>query len=300
MTERRPRTQGPAAFGEGNPGNPEHLSTNPSERESGKEDCMEIPRSKPRTAATEQGKPGWVSPEYAVSRPAVLDSDRVRRNRCVAVDAVAPEAEHYRMLRTSILHRTAGNGGTTMMVTSTLPGEGKTLTAINLAFSFARSFSQTVLLVDADLKQQRIRETLGLKNGKGLGDCLLDGCPLSDAIVWPGREKLTVLSGGRTVADSSELLGSPAMKALVEEMKGRYPERYVIFDTAPVLVGADAAAFAPMVDWILFVVQAGRTSLQDVRRAIGILPQEKVLGLVLNQDPRAAVPDYYRYKYKYE
>jgi protein-tyrosine kinase len=242
-------------------------------------------------------KVGRVSPDYVASRAVDLDPEWLARNRCVVFDTASPEAEFYRVLRTRILHRTEGIKGVTVMVTSALPGEGKTTTAINLAFTFAKSYGKTVLLVDADLKQQRIREVLDFENDKGLADYLLDSFPLSDAIVWPGYEKLTILSGGRTVPESSELLGSPGMKFLVEEMKSRYPERYVIFDVAPVLVGADALAFAPLVDCILFVVQAGRTSLQDVNRAIRMLPQEKILGLVLNRDPHAAAKDY-SYKYK--
>ena len=236
---------------------------------------------------------GGVSPDYVASRAVELDPDWLAQNRCVVFDTASPEAEFYRMLRTRVLHRTEGVGGVTVMVTSALPGEGKTTTAINLAFAFAKSHGQTVLLVDADLKQQKIRAVLDFENDKGLADYLLESFPLSDAIVWPGFERLTILSGGRTVTDSSELLGSPGMKALVKEMKSRYPDRYVIFDVAPVLTGADALAFAPLVDCILFVVQAGRTSLQDVNRALKMLPQEKILGLVLNRDPRAVVTDYY-------
>jgi len=296
------------SLGEGNPGNPSsnpsnnppnNPSSNPSDSESGKEAGMTTPvieAEKP--AKTEEGKMGWVSPDYVASRAVDLDPDWLARNRCVVFDTASPEAEYYRMLRTKILHRTEGNRGVTVMVTSALPGEGKTTTAINLAFSFAKAYEQTVLLVDADLKQQKIREVLGYENDKGLADYLRDRCPLSDTIVWPGMEKLTILSGGETIMESSELLGSPRMKVLVEEMKSRYPERYVFFDVAPVLVGADALAFAPLVDCILFVVQAGRTSQQDINRAIKMLPREKVLGLVLNRDPHAVMQDYYKYKYK--
>jgi len=250
------------------------------------------------SAAADKGKGGWVSPDYVASRAVDLDPDLLARNRCVVFDTASPEAEFYRILRTKILHRTEGNKGVTVMVTSAVPGEGKTTTAVNLAFTFARSYGQTVLLVDADLKQQRICEVLGFENDRGLADYLTDSFPLSEAIVWPGFEKLTILSGGKTVTDSSELLGSPRMKSLVGEMKSRYPERYVFFDVAPVLVGADALAFAPLVDCILFVVQAGRTSMQEVNRAIKMLPREKILGLVLNCDPHATMADYYRYKYK--
>ena len=242
-------------------------------------------------ALVENGRKGWLSPHYNVSRPVPLDRATIGRNRCVAFDPSAPEVDYYRMLRTKILQGTGGNGGITLMVTSALPGEGKTVTAINLAFTFAKAFSQTALLVDADLKQQKGQEILGFSHDKGLADFLLDGCPVSDLMVWPGVEKLTLISGGKTVTESSELLGSPGMAALVADMKQRYPNRYVFFDVPPVLAGADALAFAPLVDWILLVVRAESTPLPDVKRALAMLPKEKILGLVLNRDPRAAVPN---------
>ena len=93
---------------------------------------------------------------------------------------------------------------------------------------------------------------------------------------------------------SSELLGSPRMKDLVKDLKSRYPDRCVIFDLPPVLAGADAQAFAPQVDYIIMVVQAGSTSLVDVKRALALLPQEKILGLVLNRaENQDTVKDYY-------
>jgi non-specific protein-tyrosine kinase len=244
-------------------------------------------------STSEQKKMGWVSPTYSRSRAVALDTGKILENRCAAFHAYGPEVESYRMLRTNILQRTEVKGGTTVMVTSALPGEGKTLTSVNLALTFAKAFSQTVLLVDADLRQQRIYEVLGFKSGKGLVNYLLDGCPVSDLMVWPGIEKLTLISGGRTIAGSSELLGSPRMIKLVEEMKHRYPNRYVLFDVPPVLTGADAMAFAPLVDFIVLVVQAGKTSIQDVKKALAMLPKEKILGLVLNRHT-APVPTYPR------
>jgi len=227
-------------------------------------------------------KHGWVSPLYAKSRPVTLDSKWLMENRCVGYQCASYEADCYKVLRTQILQKTQGKGGTTLMVTSALPGDGKTITAINLAFTFTKEFMQTVLLVDSDLRQQKIHKYLGVRSAKGLIDYLIDGMPLSALTVWPGIEKMTFISGGRTITASSELLNSPRMKDLVKELKGRYPERYVIFDVAPVLAGADALAFAPQVDHILFVVRAGVTPLPEIRQAIQLLPNEKILGLVLN------------------
>lgn len=226
---------------------------------------------------------GWVSPRYCVSRSVELDLSVLEANRCVAFCGEAPEADPYRVLRTRIMHRRQGSSCNSIMVTSAVPGEGKTLTAINLAVTFAREFSQTVLLVDCDLRRQNIHQVLGYRSDKGVVDYLLNDEPLAELIVWPGIEKLTVISGGRIMNDSSELLASPRMQRLVEEMKHRYPERLIIFDLPPVLAGADALAFASLADFVLMVVLAERTSGKDVQKAVSLLPQEKVLGMVLNR-----------------
>jgi protein-tyrosine kinase len=228
-------------------------------------------------------KMGWVSPSYSSSRSVQLDPKAMAERRCVGVLTDAPEVEPYRILRTQIMKRMQERGGNTIMVTSPLPGEGKTLTAVNLAFTFAREFKQTVLLVDCDLRRQQIHQMLGYDSDKGIIDYLLRNVPMNELIVWPGIEKLTVISGGGTIQESSELLGSPRMKELVASMKDRYPDRYVLFDAPPVLSAADTLALAPLVDHILLVVQAGKTPVPDVNRALQLLPQDKVLGIVLNR-----------------
>jgi protein-tyrosine kinase len=238
-------------------------------------------------------RPGWVSPSYSVSREVRLDPAVLEKNRVVAYNTASPEIEAYRVLRTRIRHRTKGTGGTTVMVTSALSGEGKTVTAVNLALTFAKAYMQTALLVDADLRRQQVHQVLGFESDRGLGDYLRDGCDVSELIVWPGVEKLTVISGGKRIEESSELLGSPRMRTLVQGMKSRYPDRYVIFDAPPVLAGADAISLAPLVDYILLVVQAEKSSMADVRKALGMLPKEKILGLVLNRQADADATKYY-------
>jgi protein-tyrosine kinase len=224
-----------------------------------------------------------ISPVYLKSRAVQLDPDILEENRCVASLGDASEIEQFRLIRTQILQRAEGKGGVTVMVTSALPGEGKTLIAVNLALTFAKEYNQTALLVDCDLRQQGVHTALGFPSDKGLVDYLLYDCPITDLMVWPGIEKLTVISGGRTLAGSSELLGSPRMRDLVADMKERYPERYVFFDVPSVLTSADPLAFAPLVDYIVVVVQAGKTAVPNIVKAIKMLPQEKIVGLVLNR-----------------
>jgi len=226
---------------------------------------------------------GWISPTYSQSRRVHLDPRFVSRNRCLAYLDNVPGAEAYRMLRTQLLQRTWGTGNNTIMVTSALPGEGKTLTAINLAFTVAREFRNTVLLVDGDLRKQSIHKYLGCPGGKGLVDYLVDGSPVSELITWPGIEKITLISGERSFQESAEILGSQRMKELVFDMKQRYPERYIIFDVPPILTGADTLTFVSLVDLVIVVVQAGKTSKEDVKKALQFLPKGKVFGLVLNR-----------------
>lgn len=226
---------------------------------------------------------GWVSPTYSQSRTIRLEPALLERNRCIAYLEQAPEAEAFRVLRTQVLQKTQGTGRNTIMITSVYPGEGKTVTAINLAFSFAREYRHTVMLVDGDLKKPRIHEYLGIPADCGLIDYLADGTPVPELITWPGIEKMTVMSGGRSYLESAEILGSPRMKELMTDLKGRYPDRYVIFDLPPILCGADVLTFAPLVDHVIVVVQAGRTAMNDLKKAVQFLPQEKILGFVLNR-----------------
>jgi non-specific protein-tyrosine kinase len=237
-------------------------------------------------------KAGWISPEYSQSRTVQLDPDFIAKNRCLVYANDARESEAYKILRTRILHRTRSSGSNTIMVTSALPGEGKTLTAINLAVTLAREFQHTVMLVDADLRRQSVHKYLGCTGEKGLIDHLADGTPFAELITWPGIEKMTLISGGRPYQESAEILGSPRMKELIADIKGRYPERYIIFDAPPILTGADVLTFAPLIDQVIVVVKAGSTSMDDVRKALQFLPREKILGLVLNRS-LSAQPAYY-------
>jgi len=234
---------------------------------------------------------GWVSPTYSLSRSVTLDPEQLARNRCIVDSALhSMEADAYRILRTQLLQRCKEKKANTLMVTSAVPGEGKTLTAINLAVTIAKEFTHTVLLVDCDLRQQTIHNYFGYKSEKGLIDYILYDAPVPELMVWPGIEKLTVISGGRPNMGSSELLGSPRMREFVADMKSRYPDRYIIFDVPPFLTSADPMAFVPMVDQIVFAVRAGRTSVQDVKKALAMVPAEKVLGLVLNGSSQGRIP----------
>jgi protein-tyrosine kinase len=242
-------------------------------------------------------KTGWVSFNYTHSRPVVIDEKRCAENRCVALFPESQEMDAYRVLRTQIIQRTSPGTGNTIMITSAVPGEGKTLTAVNLAVALAKDYNQTAILVDCDLKRQSVHKTLGVESDRGLIDYLLNDVPVHELIFWPGIDKLTIMSGGRPFHESSELLGSPRMKDLIADMKNRYSERFVIFDVPPILAGADALALMPLVDHVIMVVKAEQTSAQDLQSALSLIPAEKVLGLVLNR-VRSHAPSRYASYYR--
>ena len=241
---------------------------------------------------------GWQPPVYSESKTITIDIPTAVKNHCVALSNEFPEVNYYKVLRTQLRQMGQQKDWNTVMVTSASPNEGKTVTAINLAATFAREYNHTVLLVDADLRMQMVHRYLGYDSQLGLLDYLEDKAAMNDIIAWPGIEKFTIISGDRLVEDSSELIGSPRMHALMDELKNRYDDRYVIFDAPPLLDVADALAFAPLVDCIIMVVGAGVTSKQNLKEALALLPQDKIAGFVLNryQGPNK---QYGRYGYGY-
>ena len=188
------------------------------------------------------------------------------------------------------------------MITGPLPGEGKTLTSINLAISISQAVEKAVLLVDVDLRYPSVHRYFGLKGEPGLVDHLENGVPLSEALVHPegeGMGNLVLLPAGRRIGQGLELIGSSRMSDLVQELKHFYPDRYVLFDFPPLLSYADALAFAPLVDGIIIVVEAGKTSREDIDRCLRMLKEFPVLGFVLNKVDSSQQPSYhYRYGQK--
>lgn len=251
------------------------------------------PTPPPRRPVVRVTGTDWKPPAYAESGRVALDPAHLAANRCVCFHTDCPELEYYKVLRTKLQFLMRPRGWRTLMVTSPGMEEGKTVTSVNLALTFAKAFNQTVLLVDADLRRPGVHRTLGFEAAAGLVDHLVDGRPLQELIVWPEIEQMTVLPAGRAVANSAELLGSARMKAVVEELKARYEDRTVIFDTGPVLDGADALALASHVEGFVLVVAEGVTGRAAVKKALDMLPREKFLGFVLNRQRHPKTRAYY-------
>ncbi|MFZ1986297.1 MAG: CpsD/CapB family tyrosine-protein kinase [Desulfatitalea sp.] len=222
-------------------------------------------------------------PNYSRSIHIPFDLQRARENRCLISNPDSPEAQSYKVLRVKIHLQMQQKNLRTVLITSPRPGEGKTLTAVNLALIFAQSYDQTVLVVDCDLNRQAVHKTLAIDSQVGLKDYLMDAKPLQEVFIWPGIEKLTLISGGGPVANSPEVIGSKRMGVLVKELKHRYDNRLVLFDAPPLLGCADALALLPYMDCFVMVVAEGQTTLRDLRKALEVVPEEKFLGFVMNR-----------------
>ncbi|MGE0430543.1 MAG: CpsD/CapB family tyrosine-protein kinase [Hydrogenophaga sp.] len=241
------------------------------------------PMEKANAASTASGA---AAPEtairYSQTRVHTVDPHVLKENRVIYGDADRVGLTAYKMLRTQVMQRMASRQWNALAITSPAPGDGKTLTAVNLAISLARELHHTVLLVDMDLRNPSVHKCFGLRPEKGIGDCLQQQATLGDALVNPGIERLVLLPGRNAVENSSEILASPAVGALVQELKTRYPSRMVLFDLPPVLSADDALAFAPFVDAFLLVIQDGKTTRTELDHTMEILKDATILGTVLN------------------
>jgi capsular exopolysaccharide synthesis family protein len=213
-----------------------------------------------------------------------LDETLLRENRIIAGMPPGAFTDAYNLLRTRILQSFKQNNWSTLAVTSPGASAGKTLTAINLAISIAREVDQTVLLVDANLRQPWMLEHFGLEHRKGLSNYLTDEIPLTELLFRPGDiAHLVILPGGQPLSNSAEMLNSPQMGRLTEELKSRYDSRIIIYDLPPVLTSSDTLAFAPNVDAALLVVEEGATQTQEIEQTVDLLSVTNIVGTVLNK-----------------
>jgi len=191
-------------------------------------------------------------------------------------------AEQFRKLRTFILQAKTSRPPRTIMVTSATGDEGKTLVAVNLAAGISYDLHSYALLVECDFRDPGLAHWFGGANPKGLSDYLAGDGEISNLLMKTAAEKLRVLPGGGVRENPAELIGSKKMEALIEELKSRYADRYVIFDSPPLLVATEAEILSKWVDGVIIVVRAGMTPREVVRQAISPLEKEKILGFVLN------------------
>jgi len=205
-------------------------------------------------------------------------------------------AEQYKKLRSMLIRKISQNGfRNTLLVTSAVAGEGKSLTALNLALTLARAKDYSVVLVDTDLRKPQMHLLLGITPKSGLVHHLRDGVATEKIIYKVGLGNLSLIPAGEALDDPLELLTSKRMQALVAELKGRYPDRFVLLDTPPTLPFADLQTLGELVDNILFVCREGYSSLKQIEQGLAILLDYNLLGIVCNDASMAQSMDYSHY-----
>jgi protein-tyrosine kinase len=208
------------------------------------------------------------------------------------------EAELFKVLRTNLLFPADGQAPKVILVTSPLPGDGKSFTSANLAISIAQGVEEHVMLIDCDVRKPTIHSIFGYKQGIGLSDYLAVGTDIATILLKTPIAKLTLFPAGKPPQNPTELLSSKKMKALLEEVKSRYEDRYIIIDSPPPSMAAETNAIVNYVDGVLIVVKAGKTPQSAVTETIEQIGKEKVLGIVLNHADQS-VKKYYGYGKSY-
>ncbi|MEW8260201.1 MAG: XrtA-associated tyrosine autokinase, partial [Candidatus Thiodiazotropha taylori] len=199
-------------------------------------------------------------------------------------------SEEYRIIKRPLIRNALGKGaapithGNLVSIASSLPSEGKTFTAMNLALSIATELDTTVLLIDGDVLKYSLSRLLGIQNEPGLIDLLSQKeCNVSDVIIHTQIPRLKLIAAGHRSEKSTELLASKEMERLLDELSNRYSDRIIIFDSSPILATSEAAVLNQHMGQILLVVEAGETPVDAIKDSLSRLDQEKAIGLVLNK-----------------
>lgn len=234
-------------------------------------------------------------------------------HRLAEAGIVTPEnprsliAEEFRVIKRPLLANAAGasaapiRNANLLMVTSSLPGEGKSFSAINLAMSIAMEVDKSVLLVDGDVARPSIPRVLGIPEHRGLLDVLRDpSLTVGDVVLKTNVERLSYLSAGTASANATELLASEAMGRLLDDLSRRSSDRIIIFDAPPLLVTTEARALATRMGQIVFVVRAEETPQAAIKEALSTIETCPVKLLILNQARNVDKVAYgYEYGYGY-
>lgn len=224
-----------------------------------------------------------------------FDSGAMKEPLLTQTGHQSPRAESFRQIRTNLQFAKVNSTSKTMLVTSSLPGEGKSTTATNMAIAMAQD-GQRVALVDADLRRPMVAEYLGLEGKAGLTTALVGTARVTDLLQPWGDQELYVLTSGQVPPNPSELLGSSAMDGIIRELEGLFD--VVIIDAPPLIPVTDATVLAQKGHGVVLVVGSGRVKKHDIEKSLESLSLvgANVMGIVLNLLPTKG-PDAYAYTY---
>ena len=246
-----------------------------------------------------QTDPQKIEITYSKTKVEQVDRHVLKKNKILSLFKENQTTDQVDNLRTQLLDKLEQLGGNSFLVTSANPGEGKTFISVNLGASIAQQLDRTVLIVDTDLRNpwkyhyDFASDFWGLKPAKGLADYLEEKAEIEEILINPGIDKLTLLPAGRHLPNASELLGSNRMVQLIEEVKKRYAkDRVVIFDCPALLRFTDPLVISDMVDGILLVVEAEKTTPEDLKKVVGLLKGKNLLGTVFNKSRENFTNDY--------
>lgn len=218
----------------------------------------------------------------ASTRTVAVDAGRLHEHRILARDDRGFAAQSFKALRTQVVQMMSRSGYRSLAVVSPASGDGRTMTAINLAASIADDPDHSCLLVDLDLRRPCIADWFGIAVERDVAACLRGSVPVGEAMVRPqGFGRLALLPALRGGSGSEELLAAESTRRVIDEINRRYANRFVVYDLPPLLEAADALAFLPNVDAVILVVKEGRTRREDVLRCLDLLRDTPVVGTVL-------------------
>jgi len=223
---------------------------------------------------------------------ASLDEAVLEQNCVIPQVADRPALHSYKILRTRLLHRLAAERWRSVAVTSIGPGEGKTLTSINLAVALSQEPNTRVCLADFDLMRPQVAIQMGLDCERGLNDYLLGEAEPLQVMYGCGSQSLIVIPNKRPFGNSSEMLAGARIAELLKVIETEMPNHVVIFDMPP-LTYDDVLSFAPRVDCVLLVVAEGRTGRAALTKAQELIAGMKLAGVVLNRSAEANDKSYY-------
>lgn len=223
---------------------------------------------------------------YKQTKVVHSSSEQLEKKRVIAGMYNNAQSAVFRMLRTQILTKMRANNWQTIAITSPTSGEGKSLIASNLAVAIAMELNQTVMLVDMDLRNPSLSQYFSLDAELGLKDYLEEDISLQDVLINPGVKRMVILPGNGRAEDSAELLSSPKMAHLVEDLKTQYDSRMIIFDVPPILQTDDVLLSTKYFDCTLLVLEDGKNKEADITRTLQLLESTNLIGSVLNKSDK--------------